>query len=320
MSSHGSLGGRLDLLARLLLSNGTRSTAMEIGRGSGSDRVVGHVSYPAAAMVDLASRALLVASLGLLACEAEVDDVPEGALVLVGDQSLYPEDLGQVQGQLGAYAQTRFRGPHGQRALLDALVDASLLSQEAVDAGMARDPRAHWALVEEMATLRLNAELERRLPRAEVAADTEALHAYYQQHLAEFTEPERRSLEGVRFSDLREAEAALARLRAGEVELAELGEVVTTPLARRDDATFPGFHVFLFDASLGQGDWLAVPVLTDRAIVVGRVAQLVPAKATPAEDPAVWERLVNRVWEERSKPVRAALLAELAERYPAETR
>jgi hypothetical protein len=54
--------------------------------------------------------------------------------------------------------------------------------------------------------------------------------------------------------------------------------------------------------------------------VVGRVAEVIPATAAAFDDPAVQERLVNAVWEERSRPVREAFLAELAERYPAHAR
>jgi hypothetical protein len=252
----------------------------------------------------------------LVGCEAEVDEVPEGALALVGQRPLGSEDVAEVQAQLDAYAQTRFRGPHGRRSLLEALVDTELLSQEAIDAGLARDPRVHWALVEEMATLELNAELQRRLPREEIAADNAALRAWYDAHLDAFTEPEERSMEGVRFDDLAQARAALERLQAGEVQLADLGEVVSTPLARRDDLAFPGFHSILFDAALAEGDRLPIPVVTDRAVVVGRVGRVVPATPLPFDDPQVRERLVNAVWEQRAEPVRKALMAELAERYP----
>lgn len=250
-------------------------------------------------------------------CEAEVETVPEGALALVGGEALGPEDVEEVQAQLGAYAQARFRGPHGQRLLIDSVIDAELLSQEAIDAGFENDPRVGWAVIEEMAAIQLAAELERRVPRAEIAADTEALHAYYDAHLDDFRTVERRRLEGVRFDKLEEAEAALARCRAGEAELSEFGEVVTTPITARDDARYPGFHVLLFDPELKEGDWLAHPAVTERKIVVGRVFEIQAAEPREFEDPAVQEQLVNAVRAERIEPVRAQYLAELAERYPA---
>ena len=251
-----------------------------------------------------------------LGCEAEVETVPEGALALVGGEPLGPEDVEEVQAQLGAYAQARFRGPHGKRLLIDSVIDAELLSQEAIDAGLENDPRVGWAVIEEMAAIQLAAEFERRVPRAQVAADTGALRAYYDAHLDEFRSVERRSLEGVRFDKLAQAEAALARCRSGEAELAELGEVVTTPIAPRDDARFPGFHVLLFDPALKVGDWLAHPVVTERKIVIGRVFEIEAAEPRDFEDPAVQEQLVNAVRAERLEPVRAQYLAELAERYP----
>src|SRR5688572_13563891 len=105
-----------------------------------------------------------------LACATD-EGVPDGKLARVGDVVLGPDDLAGVQAQLGAYAQLRFRGEEGRASLLEALVTAELLAQEAIAAGLGDDPRVHWAVLEEIATLARNAELERRVPYAEVAAD-----------------------------------------------------------------------------------------------------------------------------------------------------
>jgi hypothetical protein len=252
----------------------------------------------------------------LLACGGE-DEWPEGALARVDESTLTDEELEEIRAQLGAYAQARFRGPDGTRALLDALIEAELLAREAVEAGLGDDPRVEWAVVEELASLREAAELERRMPRASIAADVAALRAAYQDVLPELTRPERRSLEGVRFSELGPAERALADLTAGRVRLGDLGEVVRTPLASRDDQQFPGFHAILFDPGLREGDYLPAPVITERHVLVGRVAEIDPAVAPPFEDAAVQARLVEVVRARRAPEIRAEVLAELAERYPA---
>lgn len=262
-------------------------------------------------------RLILVAFAFSIACEAQVEGVPEGKLALVGESALGPEDVQEVQAQLGAYAQARFRGAHGRRAMLDSLIDAEVLNQEAIAAGLENDPRAHWAIVEELANLHVSAELERRLPRAEVAADTAALRAYYDAHPEDFAEPERRSLEGVKFDDLFEAEKALARCKVGDAELGEFGDIVSTPLSRRNDTEFPGFHALLFDGSLQEGDWLVHPVVTERQVIVGRVAQIDGGTLRPFDDPDVQEELVSQVRNERLDGLRAQILAELGERYPA---
>jgi hypothetical protein len=267
-------------------------------------------------LVRPAHRLALALALGAGACEARVEGVPEGAVARAGEVVLWPEDVEGTLHQLGAYAQARFRGPEGRRELLDALVDTELLAQEAIDAGLGDDPRVEWAVVEELAALQLSTELERRLPRAHVAADEAGLAVWWRAHAAELMRPEQRSLEGVLFGELAPAEAALEACRLGTSKLSDYGTVVFTPLAERDDAEYPAFHDLLFDPALHEGDWLAHPVLSERRIVVGKVHRIVPAQVPPLDDPDTRERVVNAVWEERAAPIRAALLAELADRWP----
>lgn len=260
----------------------------------------------------------LAALLGLLGVTACVSDegVPPGKLAVVGDVVLGPEDLSGVQTQLGPYAQLRFAGIEGRGALLEALVAAELMAQEAIDGGLGDDPRVEWALYEEEAALFLAAELERRVPREAVAADAEALRAWYDAHPDALWTQEQRNMEAVAFDGYPAAEAALERLRAGEVSLGELGEQVATPLQRRDDVEHPGFHPILFEDGLGPGDWLSAPVVVARTLLVGRVQQRVPAARRAFDDPEVQEQLVAAVRAPRLAEAREALLLELAERFP----
>jgi len=262
--------------------------------------------------------AVIFAAAALAAC-VEGEGVPPGKVAVVGDVVLGPEDIAAIKAQLGAYAQLRFAGQEGRAALVESVVAAELLAQEAIDAGLGDDPRVEWAVLEEIAEVQLAAELERRVPRQSVADDTAALRAYYDAHLDEFTTPERRNLEGVYFETAKDAEQALADLVAGRTTLGALGEVVSTPLQTRDDAEHPGFHVLLFDPSLSVGDWVAAPVLIGTVLVTGRVQQIIAPTPEPFDDPAVQERLVQAVRAPRLEQARAALLAELATRYPEQT-
>ena len=94
-----------------------------------------------------------MAAMVMLACEARVDTVPEGAVALVGDQVIEAEQIEATHAQLDAFGQARFRGPHGRRALIDASISETLLVMEARDAGLADDPRVEWAVIEELAEL-----------------------------------------------------------------------------------------------------------------------------------------------------------------------
>ncbi len=263
-----------------------------------------------------ARRSVLALTLASFACGAEIEGVPEGALARVGDVVIDPEQVEQTHAQLGAYGQARFRGPEGQRALLDALIVETLLVQEARDAGLAGDPRVHFAVLEELASLERAAMLERRLPRASVEADVEALRARYEAERTRFATPERRRFRGVAFDTWEQAEAALARLVAGEVELDALGPVVNSVPMKRDDLEYPGFHALLFDPGLRVGDRLAHPVISGTSVLVGELSAIEPAGVLEFDDAEVREQLVEREWAERVAPIEAELLAELAERFP----
>lgn len=258
----------------------------------------------------------MLSAIVAIACAVEDDGLSEGKLARVGDVELGPEDLAGVKSQLGGYAQLRFRGAEGRGALLEALVAAELLAQEAVDQGLGEDPRVEWALYEELATLHLSAELERRVPRERVADDEAALRAWYDAHLAEVTTPERRRARGVTFRRFDDAEAAHALLRQGVVKLEWLGEIVTTELQARDDVEHPAFHPMLFDPALSEGELLPDPAVVGQLVLVGVVDAILPPEPEPFDDPAVRERIVAAVRAPLLETARAELLAELAERFP----
>ena len=247
-------------------------------------------------------------------CDVDVGEtLPEGKLAMVGEVVLGPEDLAGVQSQLGSYAQLRFRGAEGSFALLEALVVTEMLAQEAIANGLGDDPRVRFAVLEEIATARLAAELERRVPYASVAADEVALREHYETHPEQFTRPERRSAQGVLMTHLQPAGVALDQLKRGEVELPDLGDVVSTTLQERDDVEFPWFHPVLFD--VGEvGHWLAEPVVIGERVFVGRVETIQPAQLEPFDDPAVQERLVHAVRAPRLELAKRALLEELRTR------
>ena len=232
-------------------------------------------------------RPCLLGVLGLLsaACVVEDQGVPEGKLARVGNELLDSQDVAEVGAQLGEYAQLRFSGDEGQRTLLESIVVAEMLAQEARDAGMSADPRVEFALFEEIASVYLTSELERAVPYASIAQDQDALREYYDAHLDEFTLPERRSMRGVMVPRVDEGEDALARLRRNETKLEELGDVVGTPLQARDDRENPTFHPYLFAPGLSVGDPLPHAVVLAETVIVGEVEKIEPPRVEPFDDP-----------------------------------
>jgi len=253
--------------------------------------------------------------LALFAACGVDEGVPEGKLAVVGDVVIGPEDLVQIRTQLGAYAQRRFASAEGMRTMLQSVVDAELLAQEAMRHGLGNDPRVRWAVLEEVALLYLSAELERRVPHEAVAADEEALRAYHDAHLDEFRATARRGARGVAFQTFEEAEAAHSELLAG-TPLEALGKVVRTPALARDDVKYPGFHAALFAPHLKSGDPLPYPAYLGDVLLVAVVDVVEPDDPLPFDDPEVRERLVTAVRAPRVEQARRELLAELAQRYP----
>lgn len=246
----------------------------------------------------------------------QVEGVPEGALAVVGNRVIEKEDLARVQTQLGAYAQRRFHGPEGERAMLEGMVQSELLAQEAIAAGLGQDPRVAWTLHEELAAIQLAAEMERRVPYDEVAQDEAALQAYLDAHRDRFTVPEKRKLQATMFRQWAQAEAALAKLKSGESRLEDFGQVVATPAQVRDDVNFPAFHPLLFEPALKTGDWLARPVIVGDTLLVGRLLRIEPPQPMGLDDPKVREQVVNAVRAPRVEAATRAYLAELAAQYP----
>jgi hypothetical protein len=265
----------------------------------------------------MGSRATLPLFAVVVALGCTTDEgVPDGKLARVGDVVFGPDDVAAVGAQLGAYAQLRFAGTEGHVALLGSLVDAEVLAQEAIRQGLGDDPRVRHALAEEIASVYLTTELERRVPYAEIAADVPRLRAWYDANADTLAVAEQRSAQGVVFENWTLAEQAMLAVASGTTTLEELGELLTTPLAVRDDAEFPGFHAVLFDASLAKGELLPRPVPVGERLLVARVHEIVPRGAPPFDDPATRERIVQAVRAPLVAEARAALLRELAERYP----
>jgi len=252
------------------------------------------------------------------ACSVEDRSVPPGKLARVGETVFGAQDLDATQSQLGAYGQFRFMGEEGRRDLLQALIDTELLAQEAVEHGKEQDPRVEFAVFEEIATVYLSSEIERRVPRSAVANDTAALRAYYDAHPHDFRVPEHRSMEAVSFTTLAEADVAFDRLRRGEVELRDLGELVATVPHPRNDLEYPGFHPFLFAEGLEVGDWLPRPIVLAQTVLVGRLQAVDPEHLEAFEDPSVQERLVEAVRAPKVSAATRELLEELAAEFPYE--
>ncbi len=260
-------------------------------------------------------RRLLWGVLAIAGCDV-AEGVPEGKLAVIGPTVLGPEDVAAARSQVGAYGQLRFGGEEGDATMLEALIAAELMALQAQEVGLGDDPRVEFALEEEIAGVYLSTLLQRAVPRETVAQDTAALRTYYETHPEAFTEPERRSAQGVVFGNYDEAEQALVALQSGSQALADLGDVFATPMQARDDREYPAFHPFLFAAGVEQDDFIPHPVFVGESLLVGRVQRVEPAHLRPFEDPAVQEQLVEAVLQPRREAAEAQILERLRRAEP----
>jgi hypothetical protein len=243
---------------------------------------------------------------------AAADELPEGAVAKIGDVVIGPEDLAAELAHLGAYAQRRYRGPEGQVALLRGVIEAELMAAEARDAGYGDDPRVAWALTEAIADAELRAELQRRVPIEPIEQDEAALQRWYDAHPDAFVKPERRRYRAVLFTRWVEAEQALARLLAGEVALADLGQVYTTKMEPRDDREQPALHPMLFDPTQALDRPLPRPIPLDSRAMIAVLVGIEPAGRKPLTDDAVRRHVALAIQRERQAEQARALLAELS--------
>lgn len=256
-------------------------------------------------------------------CDGDDTSVPEGALARVGDTVIDATTLEQLNAQLGAYGQARFRGP-GEANLLQSAINLELLAQEGERLGLGRDPRVEWAVVEDLAARELTTQRNERVPYEEVAEDIDALRAAFEADPERFIDPQQRGVEGVVYRDFLEAEAALARVVAGETTFEDEAqaradeqdrELVSTPLSPRDDERFPGAHPFLFGEGLEAGDPVPVPLFFGRSVMIGSVLAE-DGSHLEFDDPVVRERVIEAVRAPLVADADEAIAAELAERYP----
>lgn len=169
-----------------------------------------------------------ILGVGLAACEKSDSEPVPGAAAPAAPAGLTPEQAAQVLAKvgertitLGEYAATlermdrferfRYQTPERRKALLDEMITLELLAIEARKRGLDQTPE-----VRERLRILLRDQVVRDL-RAEMpdpgALPREQVRRYYDEHLGEFREPERRRIAVIVTTSRAEAEAALQAAR-----------------------------------------------------------------------------------------------------------
>src|SRR5205814_61853 len=130
----------------------------------------------------------------------------------VGDQNITLGDYAAALERMDPFDRLRYQTPERRRELLKELVDLELLSMEAKRRGLDKKPVAQEAIRQILRDALLD-ETHKSLPTPTEIPAAE-VHAYYDAHIDDFREPERRRISAIIMSDEAKATEVLAKLTA----------------------------------------------------------------------------------------------------------
>jgi DNA-directed RNA polymerase subunit F len=135
--------------------------------------------------------------------------VAEASKVLarVGERTITLGDYAAALERMNEFDRMRYQSPEKRRDLLNEMIDFELLAIEAQRRGLDRTPETEETIRQVLRDALL-ADSRKGLPTP-VEIPTPEVRAYYDTHLAEFREPERRRVSAIVLKDRAEAEKVL---------------------------------------------------------------------------------------------------------------
>lgn len=128
-------------------------------------------------------------------------------LAKVGDRTITLGDFAGALDRMDQFDRLRYQTPERRRELLKELIDVELLAIEAKKRGLDKSPEAEESIRQILRDALLG-EVRSGLPSpAEISQ--EEVRAYYQAHLAEYREPERRRVSAIVVPDEKKAKTVL---------------------------------------------------------------------------------------------------------------
>gem|GEM_PF-350201 len=258
-------------------------------------------------------------------------------LAKVGKKAITLGDYARTLARMDEFERLRYQTKERKAELLDELINAELLAQEAERRGLDKSPEFEARLFLALRDERLE-ELRRSLPPLESFSDAE-VRAFYDAHASQYDEPERRRPLVIVLAGRENAEKALKRAAgaSGEVwgKLAREVSLDRRGLAETDALELSGDLGFVSAPGEARGENPAVPESVRKAVFglakLGDVASAVaeadgkfflvrhggtsPARHRSREeaDRSIRIELRRQLFHEREKE----LLAELEKKYPA---
>jgi len=284
---------------------------------------------------------LLTATIALTGCGGDGGDTAgDRVLARVGDEAI---TVGEFTAELEARNARRpgyYASEERRSELLEEMIEWRALLVEARKAGVPQDPEFR-RLVERMTVQRLRQDrLESELADSRIGDDEVA--AYYEEHIEEFSRPERRRIALLRVDRPEQAENAeqaririeQARQQAGELpsETLHFGEVAVEYSDDRTSRYQGGVIGWLVDRPERRYGWddevveaafaLQAPgdispvVTTDSGYYILRLVELEPERARPLEQVA--DGIRHRLDRERAQRFEATFVDRIREAHAVE--
>lgn len=204
-------------------------------------------------------------------------------LAEVGDRKITLGDYAETLLRMGQFERARYQSPERQKELLEEMIDLELLAQEARRRGLDRKPENELRLVQALRDERLE-ELRRSLP-PEASLPMAEVQQYYESHLAEFEEPERRRALVIVTAGKKAAEEACQKAQdaSGTVwgELARNYSLDRRGLEANDALEWAGDLGFVSAPAEKRGDNAEVPAKVREELF--RLAKVGGVSAAPVE-------------------------------------
>jgi peptidyl-prolyl cis-trans isomerase C len=226
----------------------------------------------------------LIVALGLLALGCGAQSGPAQArtgdsdevLARVDGQPITAGDLQRRIDALDSYSRARFSAPEQRRKFLENLVRFEVLAREAQKRGYDKDPEVQRTLKNQMITAMLQKEIDDKLkpedvPQAEV-------ERYYQEHTADFRQPEEVRVSQIFTIDDVKAQRAVSAARAlrGKPDADKAFRELVAQLSEDEDSKSRGGDLTFFDRSTT----MYPKVLVDAAFDLREMGQVSPAVHT----------------------------------------
>lgn len=182
-------------------------------------------------------------------------------LVEVGDRTITLGDYVATLLRMDRFERLRYQGEERQKQLLDEMIEVELLAQEARRRGLDKDPEVQL-MMDQALRDELLSQIEAELPQAEEIGERE-VRDYFEQHRAEFKEPERRRVLAIRLGSREAAERVLleAKGASGQKwgELAEKHSSDRSKVGKREANELAGDLGFVAAPGQKRGTNEAVP-------------------------------------------------------------